>query len=418
MRVSTVKGVEYKLTNKYFDIKDTLYNITEKHSEAIELLASVGFSNLKDENMRKVFGKSITLEDALKLRKINIETFAAELIEKIESSETKVANQSVKDKTIKVAGVLPCPVRVPLTEAFEGWLGKQHFDFNLDYELKAASMGIGWLKDSLLSNSEEQLPDLFMSAGFELFFDKKLLGKYKAEDIFEDITDFEEYNKDFNNDYIQLKDPNKQYSIVAVVAAVFLVNVEELKGRKMPTSWDDIMTEEFQGSVSLPIADFDLFNSILLNIYKNYGEEGVKKLGKSLQKSMHPSEMLKSHIKKYDRPAVTIMPYFFTKMAKEGGPMVPVWPKDGAIISPIFMLSKKDKKEELKPIVDFFASKEIGEILSHNGRFPSVNPKVDNLIPKENKYMWLGWDYIKEHDISTMIKKCEGIFNSEIKGVK
>lgn len=416
--MSTVKGAEYKLTNKYFDIKDTLYDITEKHSEAIELLASVGFSNLKDESMRKVFGKSVTLEDALKLRKIKIDTFVAELIEKIEGNENKVINQPLKDKTINVAGVLPCPVRVPLTEAFEGWLGEQEFDFNLNYELKAASMGIGWLKDSLLSNSKEELPDLFMSAGFELFFDKKLLGKYKAEDIFEDITGFEQYNEDFNNDYIQLKDPNSQYSIVAVVAAVFLVNVEELKGRKMPTSWEDIMSDEFKGSVSLPIADFDLFNSILLNIYKNYGEEGVKKLGKSLQRSMHPSEMIKSHIKKYDRPAVTIMPYFFTKMAKEGGPMAPVWPKDGAIISPIFMLSKKDKKEELKPIVDFFASKEIGEILSHNGRFPSVNPMVDNLIPKENKYMWLGWDYIKEHDVSTMIKKCEDIFNSAVEGAK
>ncbi|ADL50194.1 ABC transporter substrate-binding protein [Clostridium cellulovorans] len=406
------------MTNKYFDIEDTLFNITENYSEATELLIALGFSNLKDENMRKVFGKSISLEAALKLKKINVETFMAELIEKIENNNPGSEELSEKNNTIKIAGVLPCPVKAPLTEAFEGWVNNQNFDYKLEYELKAASMGISWLKDALMEQSKEQLPDLFISAGFELFFDKKLFGKYKAEDMFEDLTDFEHYNEDFENDYIKLKDPNRQYSIVGVVAAVFLVNVEELSGRKIPTSWEDILQEEFENSVSLPIADFDLFNSILLNIYKNYGEDGVRRLGKSLKKSMHPSEMVKSHIKKFDKPTITIMPYFFTKMVKEDGPMVPVWPKEGAIVSPIFMLSKKSKKAELKPIVDFFASKEIGEILSHNGRFPSVNPEVDNMISKENKYMWLGWDYIKEKDISVEIKKSLDIFNSFVEGDK
>src|SRR5699024_4705377 len=145
---------------------------------------------------------------------------------------------------------------------------------------------------------------------------------------------------------------------------------------------------EFENAVSLPVGDFDLFNAMLLTLYKKYGEEGIKKLGKSMLKSMHPSEMVKSHMKSI-RPAVTIMPYFFTRMTKRGGPMVAVWPEDGAIISPIFLLSKKSKKGKLKPFVDLFVSKEIGEILSHNGRFPSTNPEVDNGISKDQKYLWL-----------------------------
>ena len=404
------------MKNKYFDAKDTLYEITEKYSEALELLISVGFDNIKDENMRKIFGKSISLEDALKLKKINIETFVEQLIEKIQNNEEISNKLSSKKDMVKISGVLPCPVRVPLIEAFENWLANKKFDFNIAYELKAASMGINWLKDILENQSEKELPDIFISAGFDLFFDKKLFGKYKSQDIFEDLTDFDKYNEDFHNDYIKLEDPNKQYSILGVVPAVFLVNQEELNGRKIPSSWEDILKDEFENSVSLPIGDFDLFNAILLNIYKKYGEEGVKKLGRSLQRSMHPSEMVKSHIKEYDKPAVTIMPYFFSKMVKRGSPMVSIWPKDGAIISPIFMLSKKDKKEKIKPIVDFFASEEVGEILSHNGKFPSVNPNVNNMITKENKYMWIGWDYIQGNDISNLIRECENIFNDAIKG--
>src|SRR5690606_3694145 len=121
----------------------------------------------------------------------------------------------------------------------------------------------------------------------------------------------------------------------------------------------------------------------------------------ALFKNMHPAEMVKSHMKK-ERPIVTIMPYFFTKMTKEGGPMKAVWPEDGAIISPIFLLSKASKKDLIKPFVDFFASKEVGEILSHNGRLPSTNPDLDNQIDKNNKFMWLGWDYIRDNDIGKL----------------
>jgi len=389
------------------DIKDTLFNITEKHKEALDLLISLGFDSLKDDNLRKVFGSSISLENALKSKKINADEFVTRLMERIE--ENKIAQKKFKD-TIRITGVLPCPVKVPLMETFEKWLSEQNFDFNLNYDLKAASMGIDWIKDEM--KNSVNVPDLFISAGFDLFFDKNLLGKYKSENLFEDITGIQKYNDDFSE--YNLEDPSCQYSMLGIVPAVFLVNKDELKGRKIPQSWEELMSGEFENNVSLPISDFDLFNALLLNIYRLYGEEGIRKLARIFQKNMHPSEMIKSHMKR-ERPAITIMPYFFTWMVREGSPMELVWPKDGAIISPIFMLTKKETKDKTKTIADFFASKEAGEILSHKGKMPSVNPEVDNQIPKENKYIWLGWDFIKENDISNLIKKCENIFNDTLK---
>jgi ABC-type Fe3+ transport system substrate-binding protein len=389
------------------DIKDTLFNITEKHEEALDLLISLGFDSLKDDNLRKVFGSSISLENALKSKKINADEFVTRLMERIE--ENKSAQKKFKD-TIRITGVLPCPVKVPLMETFEKWLSEQNFDFNLNYDLKAASMGIDWIKDEM--KNSVNVPDLFISAGFDLFFDKNLLGKYKSENLFEDITGIQKYNDDFSE--YNLEDPSCQYSMLGIVPAVFFVNKDELKGRKIPQSWEELMSGEFENNVSLPISDFDLFNALLLNIYRLYGEEGIRKLARIFQKNMHPSEMIKSHMKR-ERPAITIMPYFFTWMVREGSPMELVWPKDGAIISPIFMLTKKETKDKTKTIADFFASKEAGEILSHKGKMPSVNPEVDNQIPKENKYIWLGWDFIKENDISNLIKKCENIFNDTLK---
>ena len=398
--------------DRKINIKDTLYNITEQHKEALGLLISLGFDSLKDDNLLKLFGSSVSLENALKSKKINADMFVKQLIEKIDENENKSEQNKHRD-TVKITGVLPCPVKVPLLETFGKWLSEQKFDFNLDYELKAASIGVDWIKEDL--KNSDTVPDLFISAGFDLFFDKKLLEKHKSENLFEDITGIRKYNKDFWE--YGLEDPNGQYSVLGIVPAVFLVNKDEMKGRKIPENWEELMSGEFENNVSLPISDFDLFNALMLNMYKKYGEEGIRKLAGIFQKNMHPSEMVKSHMKR-ERPAITIMPYFFTWMVREGSPMELVWPKDGAIISPIFMLSRKDTKAKTKPIVDFFASKQTGEILSHKGKMPSVNPEVDNMIRAENKYMWLGWDFIKENDISSLIKKCEGIFNEALKGAQ
>ncbi len=405
--------------NKYFDIKDKVYDITEKYPETIDVFVSSGFDQFANENMRKLMGKAISLEMSCKSKKINIDLFEKRLIEAIEQnrfSEDKALldKSRVKDADIKIEGILPCPVKLPLYESFEKWLEKEDFPFTLDYELKVASGGVDWIKDKIeIIESEDELSDLFMSAGFDLFFDKNLMGKFKEKEVFEDLTSFEKMNKDFDNEYIDLKDPSGQYSIIGVVPAVFLVNKEEIGDREIPQTWEDLFKAEFEGEVSLPVGDFDLFNAILLNIYKEYGEEGVRKLGKSFMKNMHPSEMVKSYRKK-EKPTITIMPYFFTKMLTKNGPMTPIWPKDGSIISPIFLLSKNSKKDKIKPFVDYFASKEVGDILSGNGRFPSTNPQVDNNLNEDQKFMWLGWDYINNHDIGRLIEKCEKMFNESI----
>ena len=407
--------------NKYFNINHKVYDIVEKYPETLDVFVASGFTQLANENMRKLMGKTISLEMAVKSKKMNLDVFCEKLIGAIEENKKVVDDALIsktekEEKDIRIDGVLPCPVRVPLLDAFNKWMEEEgsKLDYIVDYELKAAAGGIDWLIDNIKNaESEDELSDLFISAGFDLFFDKTLMGKFKERGTFEDITDFEKLNLDFQNEYIDLQDPKREYTVIGVVPAVFLVNIEELGQREIPKTWGDILKPEFENSVSLPVGDFDLFNAMLLTLYKEYGEEGIRKLRKSMLKSMHPSEMVKSHMKS-NRPAITIMPYFFTKMTKRGGPMVAVWPKDGAIISPIFLLSKKSKKDKLRPFVDLFASKEVGEILSHNGRFPSTNPEVDNRVPSEQKYLWLGWDFIQENNIGDLIIKCENIFNQSV----
>ncbi len=401
---------------KYLDKNMTLNEIVEKYPETIDFFASKGFKGLEDESIRKKVGM-LKLGMALSMKKMNVESFL-EMLEEVISQNRDSADVNLNkaekfEDGINVMGLLPCPVKNPLLEALQTF--QKNTGARINHELKAASSGLDWLKEDVIkANHPEKLADMFISAGFDLFFEDELMGKFKSQGIFKDITELKEYNSDFNNEEISLRDPDGDYSMLAVVPAVFLVNTEALGDRPFPKSWSDLLKPEFENSVSLPVSDFDLFNAILISIYKNYGEDGVKKLGRTLLQNMHPSQMVKSDKLKVNVPAVTIMPYFFTKMTGQGGPMVAQWPEDGAALSPIFMLTKEEKRDELQDLAKFFSSKEVGEILSHQGLFPSIHPEVDNHL-EGKKFMWVGWDYIKNNDIGKLLNHCEELFFQEAK---
>lgn len=402
-----------------FQITDTLYSIAERYPETIAVFATNGFPQMEDEAQREVFGKMITFETALQMKNRNPKTFMALLDEVIDSerntSDATLARDGEKDqKGLNVVGLLPCPVRIPLLEQYATFVEETGLS-GVNTELKAASVGIDWVAENLEGvTGPEQLPDLFMSAGFDLFFDAKKIGRFRQQGVFTDLVNYDQNNSLFKGRGLQ--DPSHNYSIISVVLAVFLVNTNELHGREIPRSWEDILKPEWEQSVSLPVSDFDLFNAILLNIHDRYGDEGVEKLGRSMLQAMHPAQMIKSNRLKQQRPAVTIMPYFFTKTVQPGGTMKAIWPEDGAIVSPIFMLAKKKRAKELQPVVDFFASKSVGETLSHQGLFPSLHPEVDNKLADITPMMWLGWDKILRTDLSREIARCEELFSASFKG--
>ncbi|AVQ16316.1 ABC transporter substrate-binding protein [Fusobacterium gonidiaformans] len=396
----------------YINLSMNIREIITKYPETKAVFENQGIQGLEDEKVLQLL-EAYPLSKIMELKKVDSKAFLSRLEESIktnrETSDITMKKEEKKENGLSLLGLLPCPVRIPLLEGFQNFL-QNHPDVEVNYELKAASSGLDWLKkDVIEANHVDQLADMFLSAGFDLFFDNKWMGKWKAEGIFEDMTGLTHYNTDFENENISLKDPKGDYSMIGVVPAIFLVNKNALGNRKAPESWQDILSEEFENSISLPIADFDLFNSILVHIYKLYGQEGVEKLGKSLLSNLHPAQMVDAK-----EPAITIMPFFFSKMIKENGPMQVVWPKEGAIISPIFMLTKKHRKEELKPIVNFMGGKEVGTIISHQGLFPSIHPEVEN--PTSGKpFVWIGWDFIYSHDMGQLLQDCESWF---MKGAK
>jgi len=42
--------------------------------------------------------------------------------------------------------------------------------------------------------------------------------------------------------------------------------------------------------------------------------------------------------------------------------------------------------------------------------FPSLNNEVDNNLPENAPFKWLGWDYIYNNDIDALIKEVNTVF--------
>lgn len=396
---------------KYFDSTESLYNITEKYPETRKVFLQNGFPQLADEEKRKTFGQALQLDIALSLQQIDEKVFIDLLHAAIENDGAGRKEEA----DIRLKGLLPCPVRLPLQEGLDKMMEKLEVDnVKVKASLQAASMGLDWIKDEVeAAESAQDLDDLYLSAGFDMFFENKYFGRFIKKGDFCDPLPWKSINADFHNDYLQLKDPRGRYGILAVVPAVFLVNTVELGKRPIPRSWKDLTHPMYTRSLSLPVADFDLFNAILLTIEETYGMDAVAALGRNMQQSLHPAQMVKSDTRRQSKPAITIMPNFFTKMAKAGGVMQAIWPEDGAIISPVFMIAKQKASPYLKELVNFFASLDVAEILSHQGLFPSLHPKIDNRMKMQQRYMWLGWDYINNNNLNERFAACEAVFNKE-----
>ncbi|MCF8001260.1 MAG: ABC transporter substrate-binding protein [Halanaerobiales bacterium] len=392
------------------DVNKNLFEITEEYPSVVSVLVNKGFRQLNDEAKRKSFGKQITLKQAVGLKNLDLE----KLVDLMEEEIKKNTAKSSSGEKIKVSGSLPCPVKIPMTEELEKITAE--LDYEVKFDLKSASQGLEWLQNGFEEiKSADELSDIFISAGFDLFFDKDLMDRFRRQNVFKDATGIKELNQDFTKADVNLLDPEGDYSVLSIVPAVFLVNKEELDGREVPQSWEEILSEEFANSVSLPVSDFDLFNAILLNIYKTFGREGIQNLGRSMKKALHPSQMVKEGGRKADdQPAITIMPYFFTRMAKRFSHMEFIWPEEGAIVSPIFMLTKKENIEQMQPLIDLMASKKMGEIFAKQGLFPSVLPEVDNELPENAQFMWPGWHFLREKNLGELLRDLEAEFNNAV----
>jgi ABC-type Fe3+ transport system substrate-binding protein len=251
---------------------------------------------------------------------------------------------------------------------------------------------------------------VIVSSDINSFYHKKFREKFLDTGEFVSLN-AGPVNEDFLN--VNYLDPQNRFTMLSANLLV-IVAVKDLLGiTPAPSSWGDLMKEEYANRVAIR-GDGQFFcGALLLPFFKLYGIGGVKKLARSVITGMHPAEMVDQiNKKKKDAPAMYVMPHFFANKILARERVDIIVPAEGAIISPVQMLVKKSHLESVKGLTDFLCGRELGQVVA-DAFFPSTNREVCNSMDGINGFYWLGWDFINSNDIGEVKDSVENVFREE-----
>ncbi len=301
---------------------------------------------------------------------------------------------------MNLLALLPCPLKLPLQEAFSKFVQKNNLN-NLEYLIEGnANKQYSYYSFVEQLEDIDEIPDIVISPGINSFYYKNFVDKFIDKGLFVSVS-----QNTPNNllSQIGVDDPGGNYTVIAMNLLVMVVDKLKIGNIPVPRSWGDLMQPEFEKKVAIRGQNNSFCETTLLTLFKQFGFEGVRKLGKAVKYGWHPSQMAKlAGSNSNDSPVISVMPYFFTKTIKHKENVEVVWPKDGAIISPVTMLVKADKAKELKQITEFFTGAEVGRICAA-ASFPTMHPEIDNKLPQSANLNWIGWEFIKEYDIGGLM---------------
>jgi ABC-type Fe3+ transport system substrate-binding protein len=377
---------------------ENLQQIVDTNNDCVAFFEKHGLGNyFKPETLNKI-GKYTRLNSLLKSKKIEPEHFIA-LLNELSGNLQKGPEILFQQEQLHFSAMLPCGLRNPFKEYFEAVINGNNEQFsdlnfliegNVNHELSYYP-----LLDSITDINE--LPDIIIASDVNNFFHRPFINRFIDKGIFVAYTPYK-----FNN-YLEKagsSDPNNNFTMFTTNLLVMVIDTERLGNRPIPKTWNDILDSSFRNEIVMRGEDDFFCNAVMLPFYKDGGNTAIETLAMNIKSGLHPAEMVKlAGTQKAEAATIYIMPYFFAKRIQNKQVEI-VWPEDGAIVSPVFMLVKKDKVEKHKFLLNFLFGKETGEMLT--GRFfPAINPNVKNdNFPEPVK--WLGWDFLNSQDIGAL----------------
>lgn len=308
--------------------------------------------------------------------------------------------------------LLPCGMVSPFNQALRQFLDSDPAAYQ---ELIAEMEGNVNHENSYYPQLEKatqpsELPDILVASDINHLFHKPFRERFLSQDL------FTEYLPHGKNAYLSQQgffDPLGQFTMLSTNLLVMVVDLEQLGSRPMPGAWKDLLSPEFNKSIVVR-GDGNFFcNGVLLPFYRFLGQEAIVQLARNVIGGMHPAEMAKqAGAGKPNSPAIYIMPFFFYDKIAHQSNVAMVWPSEGAIPSPVFLLAKRSALNTYSGLLDFLVSQAMGELFSGRG-FPFCHPGTHAQLPGE-KLFWVGWDFLHHSDVGSAKDSIQQTFRAAL----
>lgn len=332
---------------------------------------------------------------------------------KNEELETDFRKESIQLKNSKYLINTTCAIKNTLTEDINK-IVKEYNDTSdkiIEGYIPAGCGGNEGTKNILDIENIEVFPDLVIERGFGTYFTSKFTNKFLKKDYFKSIK-----RNAINKDFLGLGiDDSDYYTPYAVIPFLIVIDKTKIGNLKVPNKWSDLLDPMYRDNIIIGGNEKDISDILLLYIYKEHGEAGIEKLASNVKNKMHWTKMIKLlGTQKEESTAIYVMPWFFAEACPKDKDILVVWPEDGAIISPMYMIVKELMVKNMKVIIDFVNGVDFGK-KSAKVFYPVLNPEVNNNLPKNAFLKWIGWDYLMSNNIEELRKYTKDIFMNNFK---
>jgi len=86
-----------------------------------------------------------------------------------------------------------------------------------------------------------------------------------------------------------------------------------------------------------------------------------------------------------------------------------IWPSEGALVSPLFVMVKQSARKALAPLVDCFLGPETATIAG-GALIPPTYPGVSPELPEGASLRFIGWDVLEAHGLGPLIAEAGALF--------
>lgn len=203
-------------------------------------------------------------------------------------------------------------------------------------------------------------------------------------------------------EYLQLDNAYPQACIFALNPFQFVIDTRSLGDIPKPTSWKDLLNPIYKGKICINGTKYGPDLHVLAWVHKKFGKKGVIAFRNNIADSMHASRMSREIGSSQGYP-VCIMNRFFS-LACNGRPNLElVWPEEGAVCQPIWVMARAETAKDYKPLYEMILGKEIGQIFADNG-YISLAEDVIYKQDIKGKLDWFGWDYVLDKNFDENIE--------------
>lgn len=388
----------------------TVQSFLAAHPAAHGILRSYGLEKFESPEVTASLGSVLTLQSALSLAGSD----AARFLEDVRRNEGRPAGERFAEtyanqRLLRMLGLLPCGMKMPFKRKFEEFVAK----------LPSSDIGLRCLVEGNVNHelsyypyidtleSADELPDVIVSADINSFFHWRFVDRFIASGVFEALP-MDASNPDFAG--TGYADPSHAYTMLSANLLVLVVNTRKAAGYRVPRRWSELLDAAYAKSITMRGADDFFCNGVLLPFYQAYGMDGVRRMAENVRAGRHPAEMVKEiEANAPEASPFYIMPLFFAQRLKDPRHFEIVVPEEGAIVSPVFLLVKKARRDEARVLADFIMGRELGQFCAETG-FPSVRSDVSNRLPPGCRLFWMGWDFLRREDPLEMKRKISAVF--------